>query len=572
MRQPGVLLALLLGVLIHSACSGLAGEPQQLATLTPPPPRAQADLANGARIFAERCSTCHGLGGAGDGELALNGSIPPPGDFTQPWAARNQTPLQWLGTIRDGRIEALMPPWRDALTEGELRDVTLYSYTLHYLTSQIARGQQVLDDACASGCAALEALGDLRDPATLDRLSDADLRDALPASLPADDAWAAVAWLRARDLRGLESGGQPWTTPAPTSAVIRGQIRNGSQGFGVPTGLKVTLLEFGTGTMPELRETRSAADGSFRFEDLTLASGRSYSVLVEHAGRRFPSARVAADPARAQIDLPVTIFETGAHSSAIEMTALAQQVSVEEDALQVVVVARFRNDSDRVYSSENEVAPGQYASLVLPLPAGVSDLTLPADSGRFLVDLTAGTVTDTLPVYPGIDHMLQLAWRQPRGQDRHPLEFPLNYALAGEVRLLLGPGLALADEGFTSIGPQQVGASFFDGHRAQLRLEPGERLRYTLLEQTPTLPPGVVGVEALAPGALLTVALVIVLLRWRHGGVGERRRVDDLARQIARLDEEHERGAINHDVYRRRRAALQAHLTGENDGSDEGAN
>ncbi|MCY3946927.1 MAG: c-type cytochrome [Anaerolineaceae bacterium] len=571
MRQGGVLLALLLTVLLHSACSGLAGEPQQLATLTPPP-RARADLSNGARIFADRCSTCHGLTGAGDGELALNGSIPAPGDFTQPWAARNQAPLQWLGTVRDGRIEALMPPWRDSLTEGELRDVTLYSYTLHYSASQIARGQQVLDLACASGCAALDALGDLRDPATLDRLSDADLRDALPESLNADDAWAAVAWLRARDLRGQERAGQPWATPAPVSGVIRGRIRSGSQGFEAPGRLKVTLLEFGTGTMPELRETRSAADGSFRFEDLTLAAGRSYSVLVEHAGRRFPSARVAADPARAQIDLPVTIFETGADSSAIEMTALVQQVSVEDDALQVVVVARFRNASDRVYSSEGEVAPGQYASLVLPLPAGVSDLTLPDESGRILVDLDAGTVTDTLPVYPGIDHVLQLAWRQPRGRDGHLLELPLNYALTGEVRLLPGPGLALADDRFTAIGPQRVGASFFDGYRAQLRLEPGERLRYTLLEQPPALPPGVVGIEALALGALVTVALVIVMLRWRHGGVGERRRLDDLARQIARLDEEHERGAINHDVYRRRRAALQAQLTGGYDGGDEGAN
>ncbi len=570
MRQRSSLLALLLIVLIHSACSGLAGEPQQLATLTPPP-RALADLTNGARIFAERCSTCHGLTGAGDGELALNGSIPAPGDFTQPWAARNQAPLQWLGTIRDGRIEALMPPWRDALTEGELRDVTLYSYTLHYSAAQIARGRQVHNEACASGCPALDALGDLRDPATLDRLSDADLRDALPASLPAYDVWAAVAWLRARDLRGLEGAGQPWTSPSPVSGIIRGQIRNGSQGFGVPGGLKVTLLEFGSGTMPELRETLSAADGSFHFEGLTLASGRSYSVLVEYAGRRFPSARVAADPARAQIDLPVTIFETGADPSTIAMTALVQQVSVEDDELQVVVVARFRNASDRVYSSENEVAPGQYASLVLPLPAGVSDLTLADESGRFLVDLAAGTVTDTLPLYPGIDHILQLAWRQPRGRERHTLELPLNYALTGEVRLLLGPGLALADDSFATIGPQMVGTSFFDGYRAQLRLEPGERLRYTLLEQAPALPPGVVGVEALALGAAATIALVIVMLRRRHGGNGKRQRVDDLARQIARLDEEHERGAINHDVYRRRRAALQAQLTGESDGGDERA-
>ncbi|MCE2489389.1 MAG: cytochrome c [Anaerolineae bacterium] len=559
-------LTLLLIVLVHSACSGLAGEPQQLATLTPPP-LDRADLVNGARIFAERCSSCHGLTGAGDGELALKASIPAPGDFTQPLAARNQALLQWLATIRDGRIEALMPPWRDALTDGEIRDVALYSYTLHYSTSQLTRGRRVLEETCATGCAGLQALGDLRDPATLDRLSDAELRRALPDTLPNDDTWAAIAWLRARDLQGLQQVGQPWSSPAPVSGVLRGQINNGTQGFDVPPGLKVTLLEFDGNAPPELRETRSASDGSYRFDDLTLASGRSYNVLVEYAGRRFPSARLNADPGGAQIDLPVTIYETGADPSTIAMTALVQQISVVDDSLQVVLVARFHNASDRVFSSENEVAPGQFASLVLPLPAGARDLTLPDESGRFLVDPEMGTVTDTLPLYPGVDHMVQLAWLQPRDGTGFQLELPLNYELAGEVRLLLPPTLALADTGFASIGPQMVGASLFEGYRAELQLEPGHRLLFTLGEQAPALPSGVVAVETLALAAVATVALIVVLLRWRRSG-RERRRVDDLARQIARLDEAHERGAINHDLYRRRRAALQAQLTGEGKGGD----
>ena len=194
MKQGCVLLLLTVAL---TACSGLAGEPQELATLTPAP-RAPADLASGAHIFAARCSSCHGSSGAGDGELALSGAIPAPGDFTQPEAARGQSLQQWLTTIRDGRIEALMPPWRDALTAAELRDVALYSYTLHYSSEQVARGQSVLAAACADGCAGLEAMGDLREQATLDALSDEALRAALPDSLAAADAWAAAAWLRAR--------------------------------------------------------------------------------------------------------------------------------------------------------------------------------------------------------------------------------------------------------------------------------------------------------------------------------------------------------------------------------------
>ena len=563
MKQGPALLLMLTFAL--TACSGLAGEPQVLATLTPVP-RAPADLASGARIFAARCSSCHGSSGAGDGELALSGAIPAPGNFTQPEAARGQSLQQWLTTIRDGRIEALMPPWNDALTAAELRDVALYSYTLHYSPELLVRGQNVLEAACADGCAGLEALGDLREQATLDALSDEALRAALPVTLAAEDAWAAAAWLRARDLQGLEQPGRPFAVTQPVFGEMSGRISNGTADAAVPPGLKVVLLEFGTGQAPALRETVSAADGSYRFADVLLEPGRSFSVLVEHGGRRFPSARVGADPARPQLDLPVTIYEAGADLDAITVSALVQQFSVVDGALQIVQVARYRNNSDRVYSSAQEVAPGQFASLSLPLPEGARDLTLPDESGRYVVDDAGRMVTDTLPVLPGAEHLVQLAWRQPWDGTGIDLEVPLAQALDGEVRLLLPPTLTLADADFGSIGPQQVGNALFDGYGAILRLEAGDSLRYTLRAQQPTLPPGVVSGEVLVLGAALTIGAVAVLLTLRGRRSGAEKQRDTLSRQIAELDAAHERGAINHDLYRRQRAELQQRLTGPSDG------
>lgn len=551
----------LLILLSLAACSGLAGEPAVLVTLTPEPIE-QADLTSGARIFADRCSTCHGPTGAGDGELALNGSIPAPGDFTQPGAAREQSLQQWLATIRNGRIESLMPPWRDSLDDDELRDVALYSYTLHYSPAMFARGRLVLEEACAAGCAALDALGDLHDPATLDSLSDQALRNALPPTLSDEDAWAAVAWLR---LRGEGGQSQPERAAVrePVTGSIDGSISNGTAGASVPGGLRVTLLEFDSGQAPDMRETFSADDGSFHFADVVLAAGRSFNVLVEHAERRFPSARVSAGPDQSAINLPVTIYETGADPAAITMTALVQQISVVEDALQIVLVSRFHNSSDRVFSSAQEVAPGQFASLTLPLPAAAYDLTLPDESGRYLVDDAGTAVNDTLPVYPNAEHLLQLAWRRAWDGDSAQIELPLAQALSGEARLLLAPTLTLLEGEFSDIGPQQVGAAIFDGYGAQLQLEPGASLRYTLATKPLSLPPGVVSLEALAAGTALTVAAIALLLFWRGRRVSGERKLDDLARQIADLDAAHDRGAINHDLYRRRRAELQEQLTGE---------
>lgn len=571
MRHGRALLLLLLPAMALIACSGLAGEPQRLATLTPSSAPAAADLTRGARIFAERCSSCHGSGGAGDGELALSGAIPAPGDFTQPQAARAQTPQQWLTTIREGRLEAMMPPWGDALDDRALRDVALFSYTLHYRPQQLARGRHVLEERCAAGdCARLGALGDLRDQGTLDALSDETLRAALPATLDAADAWAAVAWLRARDLGGIEQLGRAFTGDQPVRGSISGRITNGTADAPrtPPAGLKVTLLEFAAGAPPVLRDTLSAADGRYHFADLPVLPGHSFTVLVEYGGRRFPSARLRAEPGRPQRDLPVTVYEVGADLDAISISTLVQQLTVAEGQLQIAQVARYHNRSDRLFSSAQEVAPGQFAVLQLPLPAGARVYIPPEDSERLLVNETGDVVTDTLPVLPGAEHHVQLVWQQPwDGQAAH-IELPLAQALDGELRLLLPPTLTPDAANFSAIGPQQVGAALLDGYRAQLRLAAGASLRYTLRARAPTLPPGVVSGEALALGALLTLgAVAAISLRRQRDKAGRQR--DSLARQIAALDEAHERGDINHDLYRRRRAALQARLTGPTDGGRE---
>ena len=103
-----------------------------------------------------------------------------------------------------------------------------------------------------------------------------------------------------------------------------------------------------------------------------------------------------------------------------------------------------------------------------------------------------------------------------------------------------------------------------------LRLEAGDSLRYTLRAQQPTLPPGVVSGEVLVLGAALTIGAVASSAdpaqRSQHCADKQR---DSLARQIAELDAAHERGAINHDLYRRQRAELQRRLTGPTDGAGE---
>jgi cytochrome c oxidase cbb3-type subunit 3 len=81
-----------------------------------------ADNAQGSQIYAENCAACHGPIGKGNPELG----------------APNLTDAIWL--YGDGKAEivaqiyrprqGVMPPWTGRLTDAQLKEVTLYVYSL----------------------------------------------------------------------------------------------------------------------------------------------------------------------------------------------------------------------------------------------------------------------------------------------------------------------------------------------------------------------------------------------------------------------------------------------------------
>jgi mono/diheme cytochrome c family protein len=111
-------------------------------------PSESPDLTRGAAIYAQNCTACHGDLGAGDGPLVIDGQVPAPHSFQDEDYVRQINPKEWFRTITNGKIENLMPPWKDALTEQERWDVALYTYTLHYMADQLEIGEILYAD-CA---------------------------------------------------------------------------------------------------------------------------------------------------------------------------------------------------------------------------------------------------------------------------------------------------------------------------------------------------------------------------------------------------------------------------------------
>ena len=121
------LVGLAIGVFVAAgwlAYQGLAARPD------PPPPEIAADpiLVRGREIFLDRCASCHGPAGRGDGPLAKGLTGPPPRNLAQdPWK-HGDRPEQVLAVIGEGAKDAQMPGWSGVYAAEDLRAVAAYVF------------------------------------------------------------------------------------------------------------------------------------------------------------------------------------------------------------------------------------------------------------------------------------------------------------------------------------------------------------------------------------------------------------------------------------------------------------
>lgn len=98
-----------------------------------PPPPAIADdptLVRGREIFLERCVSCHGPAGRGDGPLAKGLTGPPPRDLAgEPWK-HGDRPEQVLNVLENGVRDSQMPAWSGTYGPDDLKAVAAYVYHL----------------------------------------------------------------------------------------------------------------------------------------------------------------------------------------------------------------------------------------------------------------------------------------------------------------------------------------------------------------------------------------------------------------------------------------------------------
>ncbi len=175
-------------------------------------PAREPSLAEGARLYASSCASCHGAGGHGDG-VAAAGMDPPPADLTAPATLASTTPLDYYRKITHGVPGTAMQSF-GSLTKEERWDIVAHVFALSDTAARGGRGGQLAVvfgtvRGTLGAAMALAAQGDA--PAAGQKVFDAYMAfEAVEASLGATDpAIVARTEERFTALRTAAVTGQP---------------------------------------------------------------------------------------------------------------------------------------------------------------------------------------------------------------------------------------------------------------------------------------------------------------------------------------------------------------------------
>ena len=556
---------LLILALSLTGCGGLGGEPRIVST-APPAMEApgaalarewQPDIRNGARIFAERCVECHGESGDGRGDLVVAGSVAAPLDMTDHAKVASKSPLEFFEIITKGNIASLMPPWEQALGERERWDLALHSYSLAYDEELLANGERVWRENCRD-CVLPSGIPPVySDAAYAAKMN----REIFASALGAAEALAATAYARWSSLTA-----EPARLP---QGEIKGRVRQGTAGGLLPLDTVLRLRYGKADSGYSIAETVAAADGAFRFEGVPLADDFDYALGALYEGRLF-SQRISPWQEAAHT---ITVYDATHDPFVVSIARLdlyIEAVALDDlgAGLYISQILTFRNESDRVYTSGRGFDDGREAALLIQFPQGARLLSGDA-GGRYVVieDLESlpDSAIDTLPVLPGEVHAAPLEFWLPY-QDGARFEQEFNNFVDAEVIATLPEALRIDSDWLR----ESDEAGTVEGYRvysATLRLDQDPRISFgvsgaplstssddRLVVTSESLPALLLGLVAVT-GALL--GGLGLLKRRRDIGGGE---IEGLVAALARLEDEHDQGRINHDLYHQRRRDLKARL------------
>jgi mono/diheme cytochrome c family protein len=576
-------------------------------------PLAPPDPANGQAIFNEKCASCHGASGQGDGPRAneLPNPVPALGSAEK---ARQATPAEWFSTVTQGNLDRSMPPF-PSLSDSQRWDVVAYALLLSTSNTRINQGQELYQNFCTR-CHGEQGKGDGQDASGLTKsprnladlayMADKSAMDmyqlitvGVTPDMPSfnqlltdDQRWMLVDYLRlltfsispvaqiSEPTPTIETTSQPKPTPLATASImqelgtITGKVINGSGGT-TPMGLTVTLHGLDDIEQVITRTTTTQADGSFVFKNVEMIEGRVFLTSVDFSQTTYNSDVSVVPPNLSTLYLPITVYETITDTTVIKVDRLHLFFEMlDENTMRVVELYIMSNTTNKTLVAAQKGQP----VFRYKLPVGSSNLEFQDGvlGERYLE--TPDGFGDTMPVPPGSgNYQVLFALEMPYNRK---LDFvqPVLHPVDAVVVLVPEGDIKIKSDMFRDDGTRNIQGTIYHMFSSG-SVEAGQDLRLTAI--------GHLGGNALAIGmgtrnnliigfGVFGLALILAgVWLYRHTQIQE---VDDVESQdlsptdptpeniealmdaIIALDDLYQTGELPEEAYRQRRSELKARL------------
>lgn len=570
-----------------------------------PAPASLPGARAGQGLYIENCAPCHGETGGGNGPTAA--TLPsPPIAFADPDAVWERSPAELFHTTKFGRIEKLMPPWRNQMSDAQIWNTVAYAWNLH--TDQIAVEAGGL--LYAASCAECHGDGGAGDgPGAAASGVESDFTDTRYAMAISQAGWLA-GWQSAHPEIGAEfnpaqqrnvlefvrafSYTPLWTSSyRPGTGVVSGTVVQGTEGGAPVAGMEVVLEGF-VDFAPVVAFTATVgSDGSFAFADLATDESVVYFASTEYAGISYSSPILIYSNGENSLETTVNVYEPTESDAGISLERAHWIVDSQPGALVVAQIYVYSNNSDRAFTGRTVEGLDFPATVAIPVPPGAVEITFENGQlgGRF--QQTAHTIYDTAPVVPGTGtRQVVVRYALPYNGTSTQFSGAVPYP-AKSLNMLVAdlPGMDVSVDGLESLGPQDIqGEVYLMWQREEI--SPSDRVSVEIagLLEAGEIDPRAVGsssgsgqaslsasarvpqLEPWTPWALGVVLLlgigVAFVWAWRvrmpHTPTDEKqalgRQRAELIQRIARLDDLHAVGEINEENWQQQRARLKAEL------------
>ena len=480
----------------------------------------------GAQIYITNCAPCHGDDGAGNGPV-LQDRETNMVDFRDPTVlASGRSPVQWQQVTSEGRIEFLMPPWQNQLSEEQMWDVVAYLWQLSTSADELARGTEVwqlLDfesDQLDPGQHALALSLEEWQAGFAQKLTEES------KSQLSEEAFAAV--YRNLQSRVLTPGWKPLLREGRgTLSVLLQPL---SPGMTLPPDLPM-LLRAQVGHLQAGEwESPTAGANPFAFRDLDTSSRLSYVAEVEWEDLAFQSEPFSFASGEEIAEVEVDVFAVSSTQAAIAINKLQILLALAEDSILIGQQALAANSLPYVFTGRLQEDLKEPVTVEIPLFPGAIEVTLAEEDGtRF--EVGENRVYDKSPLFPlptGTWSTLGYGLPLPEAGDSWVQSWPYP---TSNISVLVpqGGGLQVEIPGFERSGTREIGGVTHDiWHAAAL---PNGKVEIQFSE----VPAGVSVSEALPAvqqmptwlpwsiAAFLTLLLIFFTV-FASGGTRHRRR------------------------------------------------